>query len=228
MSLLPPSLWLALGLTLKLAFVTTTVLLVVGLPLAMWLHCRRGKVGVMLQALITLPLVLPPTVIGFYLLILFAPHHFLGAWWLQWSGHTLAFSFTGLVMGSVLYSLPFAVQPFLSGLKSVSVDYLEAARTQGANRWQVFRYVTWPLASRGILVGVMLSFAHTVGEFGVVLMLGGGIPGETKVASIALYDEVQKINYPAAHALALMLVLISLVFMVMLILWQRELTEHTD
>jgi len=197
----------AFGLTIQLALTTTTLLLVIGIPLALWLnHDRRGK-KIWIETLITLPIVLPPTVIGFYLLILFSPHHPIGSIWFQTTGKTLAFSFPGLVIGSVIYSLPFAVQPFQTAFRNVPLDCMEVAETLGASRWQRFWNIELPLARRGIMGGATLSFAHTMGEFGVVLMLGGSIPGATRVASIALYDEVQQLNYPAAHAYAAVLLL---------------------
>lgn len=197
----------AFGLTIQLALTTTTLLLAIGIPLALWLnHDRRGR-KIWIETLITLPIVLPPTVIGFYLLILFSPHHPIGSIWFQTTGKTLAFSFPGLVIGSVIYSLPFAVQPFQTAFRNVPLDCMEVAETLGASRWQRFWNIELPLARRGIMGGATLSFAHTMGEFGVVLMLGGSIPGATRVASIALYDEVQQLNYPAAHAYAAVLLL---------------------
>ena len=203
----PHGLMEAFGLTIQLALTTTTLLLVIGIPLALWLnHDRRGR-KIWIETLITLPIVLPPTVIGFYLLILFSPHHPIGSIWFQTTGKTLAFSFPGLVIGSVIYSLPFAVQPFQTAFRNVPLDCMEVAETLGASRWQRFWNIQLPLARRGIMSGATLSFAHTMGEFGVVLMLGGSIPGATRVASIALYDEVQQLNYPAAHAYAAVLLL---------------------
>ena len=197
------------ALTLRLALTTTLLLLVAGLPLAHWLNTsERGWVPVV-QTLVALPIVLPPTVIGFYLLVCFAPTHFPGSVWLRLTGSALSFSFGGLLVGSVLYSLPYAVQPFQAALKGVSPALLEAAAASGASPWRTFWRVHLPLARQGVLVGAALSFAHTVGEFGVVLMLGGNIPGQTRVASIALYDEVEKFNYPTAHLYALTLLLIS-------------------
>ena len=194
---------------MRLALTTTAILFAVGLPLAHWLNTspRRG-VGV-IQTLVALPIVLPPTVIGFYLLVAFAPQHFPGSWWSRLTGRPLSFSFTGLVIGSVFYSLPYAVQPFQAALRAVPDALLEAAAAAGAAPWRAFWRVWVPLARRGLLVGAALSFAHTVGEFGVVLMLGGSIPGETRVASIALFDEVQKGDYTAAHIYAVSLLVIS-------------------
>ncbi len=214
--------WQAVLLTFKLAFLTTVILLAIGLPLAHWLNVSRWKGMVFIETLVTLPVVLPPTVIGFYLLVLFAPQNPLGRFWQDLTGHPLAFSFSGLVVGSVIYSLPFAVQPFQAALKAVPAALIEAARTSGAGGMQIFRHITLPLASRGIGAGIILSFAHTVGEFGVVLMLGGAIPGVTKVASILLYDEVQKLEYARAHMLAAVLLAISFVLILGMSFLQRR------
>jgi molybdate transport system permease protein len=205
----PPELWTAVGLTLRLALVTSLVLLAVGLPLANWLNTSRMRGVVFIETLVSLPIVLPPTVIGFYLLTLTAPQRPLGAAWVSLFGHPLPFSFAGLVAGSVIYSLPFAVQPFQAAFRGVGVPMIESALALGLTRRQVFWSIVLPLSRHGILTGVSLSFAHTMGEFGVVLMLGGNIPGQTRVASIALYDEAQRLNYGAAHAYALILLLIS-------------------
>jgi molybdate transport system permease protein len=217
-----PEVWQSIWLTLKLAFLTTVVLFILGIPLAHWLNVSRWRGALVVETLVTLPIVLPPTVIGFYLLVLFAPQNPLGNLWIQLTGHTLTFSFSGLVVGSVIYSLPFAVQPFQAALKAVPETLIEVARISGANFLQVFWYVTLPIARRGIGAGIALSFAHTIGEFGVVLMLGGNIPGVTRVASIALYEEVQKLNYPAAHAIALVLLGISFVLIFTIVMLQRR------
>ena len=208
---LPAGFWQSLWLTLRLAFTATFFLLLFGIPLAQWLNRSRRRSIILFETLLTLPVVLPPTVIGFYLLVVFAPQHALGRWWNAIVGQSLAFSFSGLVLGSIIYSLPFAIQPFQAALRTVPEALLHAARIDGASALRSFWHITLPLAGRGIAVGVVLSFAHTVGEFGVVLMLGGSIPGQTRVASIALYDEVQKLNYPLAHAYALILLGISFV-----------------
>ena len=196
-------------LTLRLALTTTLLLLVCGVPLAHWLNVSPWGGAAMIQTLVALPIVLPPTVIGFYLLVCFSPLGPPGSWWVRLTGETLSFSFLGLLIGSVLYSLPYAVQPFQAALKGVATSLLEAASASGATPWRTFWRVHLPLARRGVTVGAALSFAHTMGEFGVVLMLGGNIPGQTRVASIALYDEVEKFNYPTAHLYALTLLLIS-------------------
>ncbi len=212
------SLWL----TVRLALVTSAILTVVGLPLAHFLNACRWRGVVFLETLVTLPIVLPPTVIGFYLLVVFAPQSPAGWLWEQVAGHSLAFTFAGLIVGSVIYSLPFAVQPFQAALKAVPREYREAAATLGATPLRTFFRVILPQARRGIAVGVTLSFAHTMGEFGVVMMIGGSIPGVTRVASIALYDEVQQLNYPAAHAFALVLLAISFAGLLVIGLLRRD------
>lgn len=207
-SALPPF-PLTIFLTLRLALTTAWLLLILGIPLAHWLNVTAWRGAAVVQTLVALPIVLPPTVIGFYLLVCFAPTHIPGSWWVRLTGSPLTFSFTGLLVGSVLYSLPYAVQPFQTALKGVPSSLLEAAAAAGASPARTFWRVHLPLARSGLLVGATLSFAHTVGEFGVVLMLGGNIPGRTRVASIALYDEVEKFNYGTAHLYALTLLLIS-------------------
>jgi molybdate transport system permease protein len=219
---LPGPLWQALGLTVELAGVTTIVLGVLGLPLAHWLNTSHRRIAPVVETLVALPIVLPPTVIGFYLLIGFSPSHPPGSWWVALTGHSLAFTFTGLVIGSVIYSLPFAVQPFQAALKSVPRELLDACSAHGAPPWHVWTRVHLPLASRGIAAGLTLGFAHTLGEFGVVLMIGGAIPGVTKVASIALYDEVQDMDYPKAHAFAAILLAISFVLILTATLLRRR------
>ena len=218
---IPPGLWGALWLTFKLAAVTTLVLFVLGLPLAHWLNRSRSRWTPVIEALVTLPIILPPTVIGFYLLVAFSPQHPPGSWWYNLTGATLSFTFTGLVIGSVFYSLPFAVQPFQAALRGVSPDLLQAGQTLGASALSVFFRVHLPLAQRGVAAGLTLAFAHTLGEFGVVLMIGGALPDRTKVASIALYDEVQKLNYVTAHAFAAVLLATSFVLLLAVTLLQR-------
>jgi len=218
---LPGPLWQALWLTLRLAAITTIVLGVVGLPLAHWLNTTRRRVAPFLETLVALPIVLPPTVIGFYLLVAFSPSHPPGSWWRETMGTSLAFSFTGLVIASVFYSLPFAVQPFQAALRGVSREMLDAGAACGATPLRVFLRVHVPLARRGIAAGLTLGFAHTLGEFGVVLMIGGSIPGVTKVASIALYDDVQALHYPQAHAFAALLLVLSFGLLLVVTLLQR-------
>jgi molybdate transport system permease protein len=219
---LPGPLWQSLGLTFELAAVTTVILGFVGLPLAHWLNTSRRGLAPIVETLVALPLVLPPTVIGFYLLIGFSPDHPPGSWWVALTGHSLAFTFAGLVIGSVIYSLPFAVQPFQVALRGVPQEQLDACAAHGAPPWHVWTRVHLPLASRGIAAGLTLGFAHTLGEFGVVLMIGGAIPGVTKVASIALYDEVQNLDYPRAHAFAAILLVLSFVLILTATLLRRR------
>jgi molybdate transport system permease protein len=219
---LPGPLWQSLGLTAELAAVTTLLLALVGLPLAHWLNTSRMRIAPLVETLVSLPLVLPPTVIGFYLLIGFSPNHPPGSWWVALTGHSLAFTFAGLVVGSVIYSLPFAVQPFQAALRGVPQEQLDACAAHGAPPWHVWTRVHLPLASRGIAAGLTLGFAHTLGEFGVVLMIGGSIPGVTKVASIALYDEVQSLDYSRAHAFAALLLGISFVLILAATLLRRR------
>jgi molybdate transport system permease protein len=215
-------LWQALGLTVKLAAITTLILGILGLPLAHWLNTSRRRITPFIETLVALPIVLPPTVIGFYLLTAYSPQHPPGSWWQSAIGTPLAFTFTGLVIASVFYSLPFAVQPFQAALRSVPVDLLEAATSLGTSPRRVFWKVHVPLAWRGIVAGLTLAFAHTLGEFGVVLMIGGSIPGVTKVASIALYDEVQKMSYPTAHAFAAVLLVMAFCLLLIVTLLQRR------
>ncbi|QYM78271.1 molybdate ABC transporter permease subunit [Horticoccus luteus] len=215
-------LWQSLGLTLRLAACTTIILGVIGLPLARWLNRTRCRLAPILETFVTLPVVLPPTVIGFYLLLAFSPQHAPGSWWRAVVGLPLAFSFTGLVIASVIYSLPFAVQPFQAALRSVPHDLLDAGAASGASPWRVFLRLHIPLAWRGLLAGLTLGFAHTLGEFGVVLMIGGSIPGVTKVASIALYDEVQRLDYAQAHGLAAVLLAVSFILLFLVTLLQRR------
>lgn len=215
-------LWQSLWLTLQLAAITTIVLGLAGLPLAHWLNTTRSRLAPAIESLVALPIVLPPTVIGFYLLIAFSPNHPPGSWWRDAMGAPLAFSFTGLVIASVFYSLPFAVQPFQAALRVVPPELLDAGATLGATPARVFLRLHVPLAWRGIAAGLTLGFAHTLGEFGVVLMIGGSIPGVTKVASIALYDEVQTLAYPQAHVFSAILLGISFVLLLTVTLLQRR------
>jgi molybdate transport system permease protein len=218
----PPALWEAIGLTLRLAAVSSLVLLIVGIPLAHWLNSSRMRGVIFIETLVSLPIVLPPTVIGFYLLLLMSPQQPLGAVWTSVFGQPLPFSFTGLVIGSVIYSLPFAVQPFQAAFRGVGRELVQSALALGLTRRQAFWSIVMPLSKHGLLTGVSLSFAHTMGEFGVVLMLGGNIPGQTRVASIALYDEAQKLNYGAAHAYALVLLAISFAILIGIAFLQRR------
>jgi molybdate transport system permease protein len=191
-----------LWITLHLAAVTTVCLLVLGTPLAWWLAFTRSGAKPVVEAIVALPLVLPPTVLGFYFLILFNPGAPLGRFWLEATGGTLTFSFAGLVVASILYSLPFMVQPLQAAFTTMGRGPLETGATLRAGPFDAFVSIAIPMASRGYLTAAVLTFAHTVGEFGVVLMIGGNIPGETKVMSIAIYEHVETIDYPAAHVLS--------------------------
>ncbi len=215
-------LWESLFLTLKLAFITTLLLALIGLPLAHWLNTSKFKLISVIETVFTLPLVLPPTVLGFYLLIVLSPTHPPGSWWLSLTGTTLVFSFPGLIIASIIYSLPFALQPFQAALKTVPEDLLNAGSSLGATPWKVWYKLHLPIAWRGITAGLTLAFAHTLGEFGVVLMIGGAIPGVTKVASIALFDEVQTLEYSEAHRFAAILLVISFILLLTTTLLQRH------
>ncbi len=200
-----------LWLTIRLAGITTLVLLILGTPLAWWLAFTRSPAKPVVEALTALPLVLPPTVLGFYLLVMLSPRSPLGGAWLDLTGTTLTFSFLGLVVGSVIYSLPFTVQPLQAAFEAVGRGPLEAAAMLRAGPFDRFRSVAAPMAVRGFLTAAVLTFAHTIGEFGVVLMLGGNIPGKTKVISIAIYEHVETINYADAHVLSAGLLVFSFV-----------------
>jgi molybdate transport system permease protein len=204
----------AIVLTLQLAAVTTLLLLLLGTPFAWWLANTRSRAKPVLEAFTAMPLVLPPTVIGFYLLILLNPQAPLGAFWVTLTGSALTFSFSGLVVASIFYSLPFMVQPLQSAFEGVGREPLEAAATLNAGPWDAFFTVVVPLSARGILTAIVLTFAHTIGEFGVVLMVGGNIPGETRVISIAVYEHVETLRYGEAHLLSAGLLIFS--FLVLL------------
>ena len=199
----------AVWLTVLLAGVTTLLLFPIASPLAWWLARSDSKGRSLVEAVVAMPLVLPPTVLGFYLLVMLNPDSFVGGLWLNVTGESLTFSFSGLVIASVIYSLPFMVQPLHATYRAVPVPVLEAAATLGASPRDQWLNVVLPLARRGYLTGGVLTFAHTVGEFGVVLMMGGNIPGETRVLSIAIYEHVETLNYQAAHSLALGLMCFS-------------------
>ena len=216
----------ALWLTFRLAFLVTVILMVVGTPLAWWLAKTRTPLKPAIEAIVAMPLVLPPTVLGFYLLILFNPNAPIGGFWLSVTGDTLAFSFTGLVIASVIYSAPFAVQPLQSAFEAVSDDVMEAAASLRASPIDAFFTVAAPLSFRGFLTAAILSFAHTLGEFGVVLMVGGAIPGETRVVSIAIYEHVETLRYGEAHALSLILLAISFTVLVFVYAFNRRHRVH--
>jgi molybdate transport system permease protein len=204
----------ALWLTLRLALSTTALLLLIALPLAWWIANGTSVARALTQAVVALPLVLPPTVLGFYLLVALGPLTAPGRLIIRLLGHPLAFSFEGLVVGSVLYSLPFAVQPLVAGFRALDPALLEVAATLGASPMRAFRTITLPLAKPSLVTASVLTFTHTVGEFGVVLMLGGNIPGATRTLSIALYDQVQDFNYAAADRTASLLLGFSLLTLI--------------
>ena len=209
----------AVALTLKLAFVVTALLLALGTPLAWWLAHTRSRWKAPLAALVALPLVLPPTVLGFYLLLLMGPHGWVGEATQGLGLGLLPFTFAGLVIASMLYSMPFVVQPLQTAFEAIGARPLEAAATLRAGPWERFVHVALPLARRGVITAAVLGFAHTVGEFGVVLMIGGNIPGATRVISTQLYNHVEALEYPAAHRLAAVL----LVFSFAVLLWVNRL-----
>ncbi len=212
----------ALFLTLKLALTTTLFLLIICLPLASWLANTRSWLKPWVESVVALPLVLPPTVLGFYLLLLMSPQHPVGAWWQSTFGQTLAFSFWGLVIGSMAYSLPFVLQPLQRTFEGQGRQISEAAYTLGASPWRAFWDIRLPLALPGLVAATVLGFAHTVGEFGVVLMIGGNIPGQTQVLSILLFDQVESLNYALAHQIAGGLVVTSLLTLFALYRWNSH------
>ncbi len=201
--------WQAFALTARLAALTSLILLLAGVPIALWVAFSRRRWKFLLEAVVGMPLVLPPTVLGFYLLVAFGNGTALGRWYQKLAGGTLAFTFTGLVIASVLYSLPFAVHPMAAGFRGVDQKLIDAARTLGVSKGTIYRRIVLPLAWPGLVTGMVLSFAHTVGEFGVVLMVGGNIPGVTRTLSIDIYDQVQSLNYASANQTALVLLVFS-------------------
>ncbi|MGI9201127.1 MAG: molybdate ABC transporter permease subunit [Woeseiaceae bacterium] len=211
-----------LWLSVQLAAITMLLLLIIATPLGWWLARSKSKLRPAVQAIVALPIVLPPNVLGFYLLIVLGPAGAIGGWWLEVTGSALTFSFFGLVIASCIYSLPFAVQPIMSAFESVPAGDLEAAWTLGASKRDAFFSIALPQSIRGYLNAAVLSFAHTLGEFGVVLMVGGNIPGETRVISIDIYDKVESLDYQAAHQLsAALLVFAFLVLLTMFVVNRR-------
>jgi molybdate transport system permease protein len=201
--------WVAIWLSVRLSFWTMSILLVISLPIAYWLSFAKWRLKFLVEAVVALPLVLPPTVLGFYLLIALGPKSPIGSLYAKWTGQTLPFSFRGLLIASVLYSLPFAVQPVASAFRSLDRRLIEASWCLGVSRFRTFARVIVPLSVSGIVTGMVLSFAHTMGEFGVVLMVGGNLPGLTRTASIAIYDDVQSLSYVSAAQTSLLLLGIS-------------------
>ncbi|NGZ07240.1 MAG: molybdate ABC transporter permease subunit [Magnetococcales bacterium] len=212
--------WVAIGLTLKLATVTTVILLLVGTPLAWWLARTHSRWRALIRAIVALPIVLPPTVLGFYLLVALGPHGWIGAWTTRMGWGVLPFTFTGLVVASTLYSLPFVVQPLQNAFEAVPDQLLEAAATLRASPLDTFFSIALPLARPGYLTATVLGFAHTIGEFGVVLMIGGNIPGVTRVVSVQIYDHVEALELEHAHALSGGMLIFSLLILLLLFSFQ--------
>jgi molybdate transport system permease protein len=203
--------WTALFLTLKLALVVCAILFVIGMPIAAWLSFSRWRWKFLIESVVALPLVLPPTVLGFYVLVALGSDSPIGRWYRHLTGHGLAFTFEGLAIASVLYSLPFTVQPMAAAFSQVDRNLVNASSILGASHLRTFFRVVLPLSLAGVVTGVVLSFAHTLGEFGVVLMVGGNIPGVTQTISIAIYDKVQALDYASANRMALLLMTVSFV-----------------
>ncbi|MYC27621.1 MAG: molybdate ABC transporter permease subunit [Nitrospira sp. SB0662_bin_26] len=220
--------WSPLWLTMQLAGVTVIVLLLVGTPVAWWLACTRSRFRTLVEAIVALPIVLPPTVLGFYLLVALGPHGLIGGPWKDMTGSALSFTFSGLVIASTFYSLPFVVQPLHGAFEAVGKKPLEAAWSLGASKLDAFFTVASPMAVRGYLSAVVLGFAHTLGEFGVVLMVGGNIPGVTKVLSIAIYDHVEVLEYTQAHVLSAVLLIFSFLILAIVYTINRRLPIHVS
>jgi molybdate transport system permease protein len=214
--------WQAFWLTIRLAVIVTVLLLIIGVPIAYWIAFSRRRWKFLVEAIVALPIVLPPTVLGFYVLVALGQRSPLGAWWQSLTGHPLAFTFEGLVIGSVLYSLPFSVQPFASSFGSVDPRLLAASETLGASRFRSFWRVIVPLSISGLVTGIALTFAHTMGEFGVVLMVGGNIPGVTRTLSINIYDQVQNLDFLGANVTALTLLAIAFVLLSLVYSFNRK------
>jgi molybdate transport system permease protein len=205
--------WQAFWLSISLATIVSGILFLIGIPIAYWLTSSRWRWKFLVEAGVALPIVLPPTVLGFYVLVALGSRSPLGRWWQSLTGHTLAFTFEGLVIGSLLYSLPFAVQPFAASFAGVDSALLRASASLGHSPLRTFWRIVFPLSKAGLVTGFTLSFAHTLGEFGVVLMVGGNIPGVTRTISIDIYDQVQAANYASANETALALLVISFVLL---------------
>ncbi len=219
--------WGPIWLTAKLAGITTLLLLLISMPLAYWLAFSKFRAKSLVEALVNMPLVLPPTVLGFYILVAFSPAKPFGNWLDTYLGIQLVFSFEGLVLGSVIYSLPFMVQPLQSGFKGVESNLIEAAKTMGKGTSSIVWRVLLPNMRPAILTGIVLAFAHTVGEFGVVLMIGGNIPGVSRVASIAIYDEVESLNYATAHVYSAILFASTFVILVSVYWYNSNRTQRS-
>lgn len=207
--------WTPLLITFKLALITTVLLVIIGIPIATWLAHSKWKYKPVIEALISMPLVLPPTVIGFYLLVAFSPTNAFGDWLSNTLGVPLVFSFSGLVVGSIIYSLPFMINPLQSGFASIPTHYREASYLMGKSKLTTLFKVLLPNMKASVLTAIVLTFAHTVGEFGVVLMIGGNIPGVTRVASIEIYDQVEALNYGAANQYSIILFVLTFLILVL-------------
>jgi molybdate transport system permease protein len=218
--------WQPLLLTFELAAITCFILLIIGLPLAYQLAFTKNKMKPIFEALVSMPLVLPPSVLGFYLLMLFSPNSGLGLWILNTFNVQFVFSFPGIVLGSIIFSLPFMVQPIQAGFQQLPISLIEASQTLGLSKFQTFIRVLIPNIKPSLLTGMVLSFAHTIGEFGVILMIGGNIPGVTKVASIAIYDEVESLHYNEAHIYSLVLVLVSFLILLTVYFGKRKFSKN--
>jgi molybdate transport system permease protein len=205
--------WQSFRITFELAIAVSIILFLLGLPVAYWIAFSRWRWKFLIEAVVALPIVLPPTVLGFYVLVALGPRSPLGRWWISLTGHTLAFTFTGLVIGSILYSLPFAVQPFAASFTAIDRKLIAASSTLGASSLRTFFGVTLPLSIPGLITGVALTFAHTMGEFGVVLMVGGNIPGITRTVSIDIFDRVQASDYAGANTTSLLLLFVCFVML---------------
>lgn len=214
-----------LWLTLKLALSTTLILFIIAVPLANWLTGDKGVFKVVVQTIVSMPLVLPPTVIGFYLLLAFSPANWFGHWLEDWFNIRLVFSFSGLLIASVIYSFPFMVHPIQSGLSSLSPSLKEASYSLGKTKWQTLSKVLLPNIKPSLLTGIVLTFAHTVGEFGVVLMIGGNVPNKTRTASIAIYDEVDALHYHSANIYAGILLALSFAILLLLYSFNRKMQQ---
>jgi len=205
--------WQAFWLTIRLALVVTVLLVIIGLPLAYWIAFTKWRWKFVVEATVALPIVLPPTVLGFYVLVALGQRSPLGRWWQGMTGHTLAFTFEGLVIGSLLYSLPFAVQPFAASFSALDARLLAASAVLGVSKIRTWWRIVLPMSISGLVTGIALSFAHTMGEFGVVLMVGGNIPGITRTLSINIYDQVENLDFRSANITALVLVTIAFVLL---------------
>lgn len=208
--------WQTFRVTLELAFVVSVALFLLALPIAYWIAFSRWRWKFLVEAVVALPIVLPPTVLGFYVLIALGARSPLGRFWISLTGHSLAFTFSGLVIGSIIYSLPFAVQPFAASFSAVDRKLIAASATLGASPMRTFRRIVAPLSVPGLITGTALAFAHTMGEFGVVLMVGGNIPGVTRTISIDIYDRVQATDYAGANSTSLLLLFLCFVLLALI------------